>query len=126
MRTIEVLMLIYLLFFTTSVSAEDDPNKAFFEAIGAGDVATVRAMLARDPSLADAKRPSGTTALTAALFIVVKGEGFIDPPKNEVLQLVLAHNPKLDVYETAAVGTTEQLAAMLRDDPGALTRRNRF
>lgn len=125
MRTMSILI-IYLLLFLVSVEAQDDPQKAFFDAVKARDAATVRTMLDRDPSLVGAKRPSGASAVTAALFTIVNGEGFIDPPKNEVLQAILARKPKLDIYETAALGTPEQLAAMLRDDPGALTRRNRF
>ena len=126
MRTIQLLLLVYLLFFATFVHAADDPNQPFFDAIKAGDVATVRTMLDRDPSLAGAKRPTGTTAVLASMFRLVKGEGFLDPAKNDVLQAILSRHPKLDIYETAALGTTEQLAAMLRDDPGALTRRHRF
>jgi len=125
MRTIQLLLIIYLLL-SLSITAADDPNKAFFDAVNAGDAATVNKMLDRDPSLLNAKRPSGASVVTAALFVLVKGEGFIDPPKNAVLQAVLARKPKFDMYETAALGTTEQLSAVLRDDPGALNRRNRF
>ena len=54
------------------------------------------------------------------------GEGFFDPAKNEALKKVLATNPKLDIYETAALGTSEALEKMLRDDPEALKRPNAF
>src|SRR5215212_6024712 len=124
MRTLSLLTLLML--FTLSLAAQDDPHKGFFDAINGLDAALVRSMLAADPSLANAKRPNGTSAVTAALFAIVRGEGFIDPPKNEILQLILARKPKLDIYDTAGVGTAEQLAAMLRAYPGALTRRNRF
>ena len=64
--------------------------------------------------------------VTIALFKLVNGEGFMDPKKNDALQAILARSPKLDVYETAALGTPEQLEAMLRDDPEAVKRPNNF
>src|SRR5438132_7815150 len=44
--------------------------------------------------------------VTTALFKLVNGESFMDPKKNDALQAILARNPKLDVYETAALGTS--------------------
>jgi ankyrin repeat protein len=54
------------------------------------------------------------------------GEGFLDPAKNEALQKVLATKPKLDIYETAALGTSGTLEKMLGEDPEALNRPNQF
>jgi ankyrin repeat protein len=96
----------------------------FLKAVAGDDRPTVQSMLARDPALASAHSPKGRSAVTIALFII-KGEGFLDPPKNEVLQAILATKPKLDIFETAALGTPAQLEAMLTD-PAALSRRSGF
>ena len=66
--------------------------------------ATVKSMLARDPALANAQNAKGTSAVIVALFIN-KGEGFLDPAKNEMLHAILAAKPHLDIFETAALGT---------------------
>ncbi|HYS55424.1 MAG TPA: ankyrin repeat domain-containing protein [Thermoanaerobaculia bacterium] len=73
---------------------------------------------------ADAK--PARSEVTKALFTLVNGEAFIDPKKNEALQAILARHPQLDLYETAALGTSEQLEAMLRDDPDGVRRPNNF
>jgi ankyrin repeat protein len=104
------------------LSADDAAD--FLKAVAGDDRPTVQSMLARDPALANAHRPNGIGAVTVALFIN-KGEGFLDPAKNEVLQAILAHKPALDAFETAALGTSTQLEAMLTD-AAALTRRTRF
>src|SRR3954454_8047381 len=96
----------------------------FLKAVNAGDVATVKSMLARDPALANAKNAKGTSAVISALFIN-QGEGFLDPAKNEILQAILAAKPHLDIFETAALGSAAQLDAMLTD-AGAVNRPNHF
>lgn len=100
--------------------ADDD----FLKAVSANDGSTVQSMLARDPSLANARGPKGISAVTSALFIN-KGEGFIDPSKNEILHAILDRKPQLDVFETAALGTPAQLEAML-PDAASLSRRTQF
>jgi ankyrin repeat protein len=86
----------------------------FLKAVNSGDVATVRAMLARDAGLANARNDKGTSAVISALFIN-KGEGFLDPAQNDLLKAILAHKPQLDIFEIAALGTAAQLEAMLTD-----------
>jgi ankyrin repeat protein len=98
---------------------------AFFKAISSNDVATVRSMLAAAPSLANAHSERGASAVTNALFINV-GEGFLDPKSNEILQTILALEPALDVFDTAALGTSRQLESMLKADPSAVTTRSKF
>jgi ankyrin repeat protein len=96
----------------------------FLKAVGGGDLATVQSMLTREPTLANARSPRGTNAVTIALFIN-QGEGFLDPAKNEVLQAILAHKPQLDLFETAALGSSAQLEALLID-AAAVNRRTGF
>lgn len=98
-------------------SALADSREEFRKAARANDVATVKRMLAADPSLANG-------SVEAALFILINGEGFLAPGENEILKLVVAAKPKLDLYDAAAVGTAEQVAAMLRADPSAVRAMN--
>jgi ankyrin repeat protein len=97
--------------------------ETFINAIRARDAAAVRTMLDADASLAASRSAKGTSAVTAALFIN-EGEGFIDPPKNEILRAVLSRNPKLDLFDTAALGTAQQLEAMLGAD--GVSKRSHF
>jgi ankyrin repeat protein len=96
----------------------------FLKAVNSGDAATVQSMLARDPALANSKNAKGTSAVISALFIN-KGEGFLDPATNAILKAILAQKPKLDIFETAALGTAAQLDAMLTDAE-AVNRRTHF
>jgi ankyrin repeat protein len=80
------------------------------------------AALTADPATTTAKRSEVTTTL----FVLVNGEGFKDPKKNEALQEILARHPHLDIYETAALGTAAEFEAMLRDFPEAVKRPNSF
>lgn len=115
-------LLALLIIVALPLSADDVTD--FLKAVSGGDVVAVRSMLARDPALANAHSPKGTSAIAVALFIN-KGEGFFDPAKNEVLQAILAQKPQLDLFDTAAVGTSAQLEAML-GDAAAVTRRTNF
>lgn len=68
---------------------------------------------------ADATRPA-PSPVTRALF-ANHGDAFTPPQQNETLQSLLATHPKLDFYETCALGTAEQVSTMLRADPGLAT-----
>jgi len=115
--------LVALLIIVALPLAADD-TADFLKAVAADDLPAVQSMLARDPALANAHSPKGTAAVTIALFIN-KGEGFLDPAKNEVLHAILAKKPTLDAFQTAALGTPAQLEAMLTD-AASVTRRNAF
>src|SRR5437867_404032 len=72
-------------------------QESFFKAIAERDADSVRAMLAADPSLANAKNAKGTSAVINALFAIRKGEeAFPEPSTNATLQAVLAARPLLD------------------------------
>src|SRR5213075_783999 len=88
----------------------------FIQAIRSQDSAKVQSMLEADPSLANAKTEKGRDVVTVALFTLINKESFMQPAKNEVLQLILAHHPKLDLLETAALGTPAELSKMLKAD----------
>src|SRR5437868_6852574 len=93
-------------------------EETFLKAVSDRDVDTVRTMLAAQPSLITAKNEKGRSAVILALFALKKGEeSFPDPATNATLQAILERHPTLDLYETAAVGTSKQLEEMLRLDP---------
>jgi len=115
-----VLLAAMIIGITIPAMGQDD----FLKAVNSGDLATVQMMLARDPVLANAKNAKGTSAVISALFIN-KGEGFLDPAKNEMLHAILAQKPHLDIFETAALGTASQLEAMLTDTD-TVKSRNHF
>ncbi|MEA2165005.1 MAG: uncharacterized protein QOK37_3132 [Thermoanaerobaculia bacterium] len=114
-------LVLFIIVVALPLAADDAAD--FLKAVAGGDAATVTSMLARDPSLANARSPKGTDAVTMALF-ANNGEGFTDPAKNEILQAIVPH-AKLDVFETAALGTASQLDAMLTN-PASLTSRTAF
>jgi ankyrin repeat protein len=109
-----------LVFALISLLAADEA--AFLKAVSANDAATVRTMLDADPALVNAHTPKGTSAVIASMFILRNKETFIPPQENEVLKAVLARKPKLDLFETAALGTPEQLEVMLKSS--AVTARS--
>jgi len=64
------------------------------------------------------------SAVQSALF-VNDGEGFIPVAKNEKLRELLKSNPKLDFFETAALGSTADLRQQLDRDPSLITSRTK-
>jgi len=113
-----VLALTFLLASSTSIAgqAPTDANAGFFEAVRARDAARVKSMLDADPSLANATTNKGRSVVTVALFTLVNNQAFIPVAKNEVLQLILARQPKLDLWHTAALGTPAELSKVLKPD----------
>jgi ankyrin repeat protein len=85
-----------------------------FAAIEAGDAVRVRALLARDPSLASAHDGAGRSAVLTALYQRQGG----------ALEALLAAAPELDVPEAAATGHLDVLRAQIEADPGALEARS--
>jgi len=85
-------------------------TKEFFEAIRAGDAASVREMLRRDRTLANAKTEAGDSAV-----IVAKLRG-----QAAVLQEILAANPTLDIHEAAYLGDAARARQLLEADDALL------
>ncbi len=84
-----------------------DIQQQFFSAIKADDKTTVTTLLAADPTLVTAKMGIG---LSAILFAVYYG-------KSDIVQLLLAHNPQLDIFEATAVGKLDQVEVLLNTQP---------
>jgi ankyrin repeat protein len=116
-------MLMTMLLAATLASPERaTADKAtFITAVRGRDVAAVTSMLEADPSLANARTDKDLSVTIVALFTNV-GEGFADPKDNATLQAILARKPKFDLPETAALGTADELAALLDKDAGNAKR----
>lgn len=71
------------------------------------------------PSPPQTPAPPQMSPLMRALF-ANSGRGFMNPRENEALASLLKTQPQLDFFETCAVGTAEQVAALLRADPKAI------
>lgn len=84
-----------------------DAVALLFEAIARGDVATVRSILADDPSRAGARDARGVSAVLQARY----------HRQDMALHALLAARPALDVFEAAALGDLERLGAALDEDP---------
>jgi adenosylhomocysteine nucleosidase len=82
-----------------------------FQAIAGGDVATVRAIVADDPTRAQARNEGGVSALLWAKY----------HRQDMALHALLGVKPALDVFEAAALGDVDRLTALL-DADAALTK----
>jgi ankyrin repeat protein len=76
---------------------------SMFEAIQAGDLATVDRLLTASPALAMASTGSGLSALTVAAY---HGQW-------PIVERILATGPDLDRFEAAIVGDVDRLRALL-------------
>ena len=77
------------------------------EAVKAGDLAQVQAVLAADPALAAARDAQSVSALLHAQY---RGRA-------DIVALLRAAAPALDVFEASALGDIERLRALLDADP---------
>lgn len=82
-----------------------------FEAIEAGDVAGVDAMLDADPPLASSRDASGVSALMRALYRFDKA----------LIEAVRRRADSLDVFEAAAFGDVDRLTELLADEPSLVS-----
>src|SRR5438270_13307228 len=82
---------------------------SIFDAIEAGDVESVRALLDAEPALAAARAQDGLSAVLAAQY----------RHQHDVVAALLAASPPLDVFDAAAVGDVDRLAELLEADPSS-------
>ena len=78
----------------------------FLDAAKQGDAARVRQMLAANPALAGARAESGESAVLLAVYY----------GKEEVLAILLERGAPLDVFEAAAAGVRERVAALVKEN----------
>lgn len=86
-------------------------GREFLEAVDAGDLDAVTAALVSDPSLASARGDDGVSALLHAKY---RGQ-------RAVLDVLLAADPDMDVFDAAALGHVDRLRHRLEEDPGRAT-----
>jgi ankyrin repeat protein len=82
-----------------------------FDAIEAGDVGGVDAILDADPSLASSRDASGVSALMRALYRFDKS----------LIEAVKRRVDILDVFEAAAFGDADRLTELLDDEPSLVS-----
>ncbi len=82
-------------------------SEALFAAIDAGEVDRVRDLVLDDPTLAGARHPSGVSALLFARY----------RNRLDLVDVLVAAGPPVDVFDAAGLGLAEQLAALLDERP---------
>jgi len=82
-----------------------------FAAIDAGDADRVRALLAEDPALADARGDDGVSAVLHARY----------RSDRAMIDAILAVDPDMDVFDAAALGHIDRLRHRLEEDPARAT-----
>jgi ankyrin repeat protein len=80
--------------------------------VQAGDVEGLRAVLAQDPTLASARDRSGVSAIMFALY----------QNRKDMLELLLAVAPEIDIFEATSTGRIERVDELLRHNPGLATQ----
>jgi ankyrin repeat protein len=96
------------------VPAQSAQLMDFFTAIRAGDVERVRSLLAQDPALVNERNERGHTPVLIAQY----------HHKRDVVALLLAHNPTLDVFDACCVGRAARVAELLDANPALLNAYN--
>lgn len=83
------------------------PAANIFEVIRAGDKTGLEALLAAEPGLVNARNERGHSPVLIAQY----------HHKGELVGVLLAAGPVLDVFDAASVGRTDRVAALLDADP---------
>jgi len=84
-------------------SQSQPKTTAFFEAIKAGELDRVKAMVSADPSLVDARSDADGTAILAAVYHRQK----------EIVNLLVARGAALSLCEASAAGELERVERLL-------------
>jgi ankyrin repeat protein len=87
------------------------PEHEIFDAIRSGDVDRVRRFLAGDRALASTRSERGHSAVLIAQY----------RHQRDIVALLLDTDPPLDIWDAAAVGRTERVAALLDGDPALVS-----
>ena len=81
--------------------------KRFFDAIRKGEVAQVKELLNKDPSLAKASDEKGRTATLFAVYAKHK----------DISELLIASGVQPNIFEAAATGRVERVRDLLKEQP---------
>lgn len=90
-------------------------SQDIFEIIRAGDRAGLEALLAAQPQLVNARNDRGHTPVLIAQY----------HHKHDLLGVLLAAGPELDIFDAASVGATARVAELLDADPSLLNAYSR-
>jgi ankyrin repeat protein len=82
-----------------------------FQVIEAGDADRLRDVVAAEPQAAAARNEAGLSAVLTAQY----------RHRRDLVDILLAANPDLDVFDAAAVGDVTRLRTLLDGDPGLAT-----
>jgi uncharacterized protein len=82
-------------------------SQEFLEAVKAGDVARVGAMIDRDAALVNTRAESGESAVLLATYYGQKG----------IRDLLIERGAELNAFEAAAVGKRDRLTELVEKDP---------
>src|SRR5947208_8015079 len=88
---------------------EAPPAAAFFEAIKAGELDRVKAMVSADPSLVDARGDDGSAILTAVYH-----------RQKEIVNLLVARGAALSLVDACAAGELERVERLIAESPDAI------
>jgi ankyrin repeat protein len=86
------------------------PAALLFDAIKAGDLDGIKALLTGDPTLVDAKTDAGVSAILTAVY-----QG-----RRDVANLLVARGATLTLFEAAAAGEVERAERLLDADAEAI------
>jgi len=86
------------------------PVQEVFDVIRQGDAARLRALLAADPSLVNARNERGHSPVLIAQY----------HHKRELVAVLLDAGPELDIFDAASVGRGARVAELLDRDPSLL------
>jgi uncharacterized protein len=82
-------------------------QSAIFAAMESNDAEKLRSLLATDSTLASARDAGGVSAIMQALY----------RRQQEMLDVLLAASPELNIFEAAATGQRDHVADLLQRDP---------
>jgi len=80
-------------------------NLDLLEAVKAGDVERVKALLEPDPALVNARDDSGNSAVLLAVYY----------GRKNVVELLLSYKPHMNLFEASAAGDLQRVTALLRE-----------
>lgn len=84
-----------------------ETTQQFFEAIQTDDVEKVKALLAAEPALVNARTQTGISGVLLATYY----------NRPAIVKELLAHNGQLDIFEAAATGQIGWVATLLDEQP---------
>lgn len=85
-------------------------SSEIFEVVRAGDATRLKALLAAEPDLVNTRNDRGHSPVLIAQY----------HHKHELVALLLAAGPDLDIFDAASVGRSDVVAAWLDRDPSLL------